>query len=210
MTLYDAILLLRAQWRWFVTVPACSLAVTITVLWLVAPRAYIARALVASDAVPRAAAILSSRTLADRIGATERLVVEPRRGDPRVVEISARAATPRDAIRMVRAAIATVNMHERARLERAEADRRAVLRRRDPFAIIDYQSLTKLTETLGTEPGLALELLEPVVAHRPSPLQPYPLVASLVASLVVVFAGVFISAWWVAEREARRSHGDAR
>ena len=118
-----------------------------------------------------------------------------------MIEVIARAATEREAIRLVRTAIAIVNMNALAQRERAVADRRTMLRRSDRFAVIDYQSLTKLIETLGTE--LPLELLEPVIARRPAPLHLYPLVASLVASLVVVFAGVFISAWWVAERAAR-------
>lgn len=205
MTFYDFVLLARARWRWFLVLPAVSITVTAAGL-LLTPGAHGARAVVRIDPSFPAARALSLLT---RYAA-----VEPRKSDGQVMALTASAATPHEAVVLVTAAITSVTNTARSEarqrqneLARLMQERRRLLARRDQFALIDYKVLAVRIERLRSSTPAAhvtiIEIIEPIVTIRPQRLRPYPLAASGMSALVVVFLAACVQAWWVAERALR-------
>ena len=207
MTLYDAILLLRARWPWLVGLPCLALVAAAVAMGLLTIPQYETRAIVQLDpAVP------SARVLA-RIRADGQLTVIPRKSDSQTFEIVAQSAFPEEALRRVRTAIAAVNAEEQTRrlfarraLETALAERRVVMARTDRFAIVDYQILAQRIASLNNgAPGreVALELLGREMVPPPPAINLRTLGIAAFAGFVTAFVGVFLRAWWMAERAAR-------
>src|SRR3990167_9016588 len=197
MTLYDAILLLRARWHWFVALPALSVALTAAMLLVTTPRDYEAHGLVQIDAsLPgsHVVARLGTRTFAERIGAGS-LEGRPRKGEAQLVEVVARAGTSEAARRLVSKAIAALNADadreaaaSAAALRRVVAERAALRHRHDRFAMIDYEVLTRrIAAWPPIRPSGRIALVEPILATTPHALRLWPLLASLVSAGVVVF-----------------------
>lgn len=211
MTLYDALLLLRTRWPWLVSLPVIAMVAAAVATGVLTSPQYEARAQVELDrAVP------SARVL-DRIRADGPLTVIARRGDSHVFEIIAQAATPEQALRSVKNAIAIVNAEEATRrlfarrafdvaLAVALAERRVVMARTDRFAIVDYQILAQRIASLNNgAPGreVALELLGREMVPPPPAINLRTLGIAAFAGFVTAFVGVFLRAWWMAERAAR-------
>ena len=211
MSLYDALLVLRARWPWLVGFPFLAMLAAAVAMGLWTSPQYEVRAVVQLDpSVP------SARVVA-RIRADGEFTVIPRKGDSQTFEIVAQAAIPEQALRSVKNAIAIVNAEEATRrlfarrvarraLDVALAERRVVMARTDRFAIVDYQILAQRIASLNNgAPGreVALELLGREMVPPPPAINLRTLGIAAFAGFVTAFVGVFLRAWWMAERAAR-------
>ena len=158
MTLYDAILLLGARWRWLLLLPTLAMAVSFAIM------------------------LVTSTSL------------DPMREIVVVAEREREVAVRRE-------------RRLRASLDQAVAERARVRARgRDIFALIEYGALTSRIESLHREVATLVEapLPTPNVPKLPAPPSTMlRLLAAAIAGLVAAGCGVFMQAWWAAERAAR-------
>lgn len=214
MTLYEAIVLLRARWPWLLIVPGV-LATLIVVQPLVVPPDTEARAVIRVNVPSRVLMVMNSRTFAARIGATGTLIATQDKRDG-FLDLTATAPAPIEVLRMLTTAIDTVTQDEQAqqqyqtrqrvaRLRRALDEQGAVMLRRDPFAVIDYARLADQLERLRAEP---MTTEDPVTVLDPPALVPRVIdqrraLAAAFVGLGLVCCAIFLRAWWIAELASR-------
>ena len=201
MSLYDAILLLRARWRVLTVVPGLALAFTAAFIALL-PGEDEARMLlrVESPVPARWVAVLNSRTFADHVGAVgiRRLMAESRRTDGQLVEVRAWAANGPAAERVLHDALIMLRKRESDETQRFMGERRALLRRPHTRAmLIEFEvALMRRIDTRTT-----FDVLDPP-RRTARPFNPYPFIAASVTSVLLSTGIVFVSTWWAAERAA--------
>ena len=201
MSLYDAILLLRARWRVLTVVPGLALAFTAAFIAL-RPGEDEARMLlrVESPVPARWVAVLNSRTFADHVGAIgiRRLMAESRRTDGQLVEVRAWAANGPAAEILLHAALIMLRNRESDETQRFMGERRALLSRpHSRTMLIEFEALMRRIGTRTT-----FDVLDPPM-RTARPFNPYPFIAASVTSVLLSAGLVFVSAWWAAERAAR-------
>lgn len=200
MTVYETLLLLAPRWRWLVLVPLVAGGASIGVA-TVLPPVYEVQALIATEGAAAPLVPILART---------GVHVTARKGDPQLLDLILRAATPEEALGLMRSAVATAMDHgqrqdrEIARLERL---RKAVTQRVgegvDGFALIEYQALTNRLERLRD--GLATEAkLLGFMVIPPERVLLWPLLVAMGSGVILVICGILGHAWWRAERSIAR------
>jgi len=211
VTLYDSIRLVQASWRRLVIVPALVLAAA--GVWLPLAGEYEARALLRSETPAPLLAHLNSRTLAERVGAEPgKLAADTRKGDGHLIDVRARAWTPKRAQHIATEALdflealgqRRADRHARE-IPRVEAERTALRGRTDLFAYLQTETLTRKLDALWAEvPRGALEVIDFPRVARVLPISAPHIVGLLLLAEVLALLSIFVVAWWRVECAAAR------
>ena len=199
MTLYDTLLLLATRWRWFVLIPLVAGGASIGVT-AVLPQDVEIRAMIATEGTAAPLVPILART---------GVHVTARKGDPQLLDLILRAATPEEALGLMRSAVATAidyGQQQRQRqdreIARLERHRQTINQRADGFALIEYQALTNRLERLRD--GLATEAkLLGFMVIPPERVLLWPLLVAMGSGVILVICGILGHAWWSAERAMR-------
>ncbi len=201
VTLYETLLLVATRWRWLVLAPLVAGGASIGLAPMLLPQEYEVRALIATEGAAAPLVPILART---------GVHVTARKGDPQLLDLILRAATPEEALGLMRSAVATAidygqqqreqQAREIARLERL---REAVTQRIggavDGFALIEYQALTTRLERVRD--GLANEAtLLGFMTIPPERVSLWRLAVAVGSAMILVICSILVHAWWCAER----------